>query len=63
VGALDADPFDSFYRELRRCREHCDRQKYIEHRTSGDHACDGRCRPHSCTPLGASTIRQIHSSF
>jgi hypothetical protein len=53
VGSLDADLFDSFYGQLRRCREHCDRRKYIEHRTSGDHACDGRCRPHSCTPLVA----------
>jgi integrase len=60
VGSLDAGLFDSFYGELRRCREHCDRRTYVEHRTGGTHACDERCRPHTCTPLGASTIRQIH---
>lgn len=60
VGALDADLFDSFYAELRRCREHCDRSPYIEHRTAREHDCDDRCRPHMCTALGASTIRQIH---
>ena len=60
VGALDGDVFDSFYAELRRCREHCDRRPYPEHRTSGDHACDQRCATHVCTPLGHSTIRQIH---
>ncbi len=60
VGALDGDVFDSFYAELRRCREHCDRRPYVAHRTSGEHACDQRCSPHVCTPLGVSTIRQIH---
>ncbi|AEA26550.1 integrase family protein [Pseudonocardia dioxanivorans CB1190] len=59
VGALDGDVFDAFYRELRRCREHC-RTKFIEHRTAKVHECDDRCRPHSCSPLGVSTIRQIH---
>jgi integrase len=60
VGSLDADLFDSFYGELRRCRQHCDRTKFVEHRTAEEHACDGRCRSHECRPLGASTIRQIH---
>jgi integrase len=60
VGDLDADLFDSFYAELRRCREHCDRRPYIEHRTARVHECDSRCRLHVCTPLADSTIRQIH---
>jgi integrase len=60
VKSLDADLFDSFYGELRRCREHCDRTKFIEHRTAGAHVCDARCHAHTCMPLGASTIRQIH---
>jgi integrase len=60
VGSLDAGLFDSFYAELRRCREHCDRSPYIEHRTGREHTCDDRCRPHVCSALGASTIRQIH---
>jgi integrase len=60
VGALNAGVFDSFYAELRRCRDHCGRKRYIDHRTSHPHECDERCRRHECRPLGASTIRQIH---
>ncbi len=60
VGALRAAVFDSFYAELRRCRAHCDRRPYVEHRTGQAHECDGRCRSHVCRPLSRSTIRQIH---
>lgn len=60
VGSLDAGVFDSLYAELRRCRDHCDRSAHIEHRTERAHKCDPRCRPHVCTPLSASTIRQVH---
>ncbi|MEQ7125310.1 tyrosine-type recombinase/integrase [Actinopolymorpha sp. B11F2] len=60
VGAFDADLLDSFYAELRRCRAHCDRRRYVEHRTSRAHECDDRCRRHVCKPLGDATIRQIH---
>jgi len=60
VGALDADLFDSFYAELRRCRDHCDRRLRTDHRTEREHVCDERCRPHVCRPLGDSTIRQVH---
>ncbi|MCX6462866.1 MAG: hypothetical protein NTW05_04640, partial [Pseudonocardiales bacterium] len=60
VGALDADLFDSFYAELRRCRDHCDRRPRIDHRTAVEHVCDDRCGPHVCRPLGDSTIRQVH---
>lgn len=60
VGAFDAKLMDSFYAELRRCRAHCDRRPYIEHRTGRKHDCDERCRSHICKPLSASAIRQIH---
>jgi integrase len=60
VGALDADILDSFYAELRRCRDHCDGRRRIDHRTPTPHACDERCRPHECRPLGATTIRHMH---
>lgn len=61
VGSLDAGIMDSFYAELRRCRDHCKKSKgQIDHRTPRDHECDQRCRPHTCKPLAASTIRQIH---
>ena len=60
VGALDARVFDSFHAELRRCRDHCGRKRYVDHRTPHPHECDSRCRMHECRPLGAATIRQIH---
>lgn len=37
VGALDADVLDSFYAELRRCRDHCTGRRFIQHRTEGKH--------------------------
>lgn len=61
IGSLDAGVMDSFYAELRRCRDHCgSRRGLIDHRTTRAHTCDDRCRPHACKPLSASTIRQIH---
>jgi integrase len=61
VGRVDGELLDSFYAELRRCREHCDGGKSrVDHRTTVQHECDDRCGPHQCKPLSASTIRQIH---
>lgn len=56
---VDADILDSFYAELRRCRDHCT-GPYLQHRTDQPHGCDERCCPHVCRPLGASGIRHIH---
>src|SRR6185437_14720412 len=60
VEALDGYLFDSFYATLRRCRDHCDRQPRIDHRTAGPHQCDERCKPHQCRPLSNGSIRYIH---
>jgi hypothetical protein len=61
VGSLDAGVMDSLYAELRRCRDHCKRNKgLVDHRTTRKHECDDRCLPHECRPLSSSTIRQIH---
>jgi integrase len=60
VGHLDADVLDSFYAELRRCRDHCSGRRTIQHRTKGPHECDHRCGPHQCRPLGAWTVRHMH---
>ncbi|KAA2265233.1 tyrosine-type recombinase/integrase [Solihabitans fulvus] len=60
AGEIDGDILDSFYAELRRCRDHCDRRHRIDHRTAQKHTCDKRCAPHQCLPLAASTVRQIH---
>jgi len=59
VGRLDGEVLDSFYRQLRTCRAHCRGRKFIEHRTERPHACDERCRQHTCRPLGTATIRQM----
>jgi integrase len=61
VAKVDAELLEQFYAELRRCRLRCGgRRRLVDHRTSGSHACDERCRPHACTPLASSTVRQIH---
>ncbi|WP_341770974.1 site-specific integrase [Actinocrispum wychmicini] len=60
---VDARTLESFYTELRRCRVRCDGTPFIEkHKKKGDHDCvKEQCRPHKCSPLAASTVRQIHS--
>ena len=60
VEALDGYLFDTFYAELRRCRDHCDRRPRIDHRTDGPHQCDQRCTAHQCRPLSNGSIRYIH---
>lgn len=60
VGKIEANLLDSFYAELQRCRLHCDRKPFMEHRTDRKHECDARCRQHECNPLAASSVRQIH---
>ncbi len=62
VGRLNGEVLDSFFATLRRCRAHCNgRDRKIEHRTAGEHRCDGRCGPHRCRPLANGTLRKIHS--
>ena len=60
VRAVDADVMDSLYTELRRCRDHCDRQPRTDHRTNRSHECDERCKPHICDALSESSILYIH---
>jgi integrase/DNA-binding transcriptional regulator YhcF (GntR family) len=61
VGKLDGETLDSFYAILRRCRTHCDRRPFVEHREKSDpHECTERCKPHLCKPLATSSIRQVH---
>ena len=60
VGSINADILDSFYAELRRCREHCQGKSFIEHRVPGPHDCTDRCRPYQCKPLAAWTVLKIH---
>lgn len=46
---LDVEILDSFYAELRRCREHCDGRRHVQHRTSQPHHCDEH-ESSPCTP-------------
>jgi hypothetical protein len=61
IGRLNGEVLDSSYGQLRTCRARCRGRKYVEHRTEGEHECDGRCQPHACRPLSDSSIRQIHA--
>jgi hypothetical protein len=47
VGRLDAETLESFYAQLRRCRERCG---------------GGRQAGHTCRPLAPATIRLIHAN-
>jgi integrase len=60
LGRLDGEVLDSFYAELRRCRQHCRGAAGIDHRTDRPHDCDARCGKHRCRPLADSTLNQIH---
>ncbi len=60
VRAVDANITDSFYSELRRGRDHCNRRPRIDHRTTRAHDCDERCKPDVCKPLSESSILYIH---
>jgi hypothetical protein len=60
VGRVDAEMLDAFYAELRRCRAHCSGGRGVDHRVPGPHDCEGRCPPHRCRPLSATTVRHMH---
>jgi integrase len=57
---LDVEILDSFYAELRRCREHCDGRPQLQHWTRRPHSCGPACKPHVCMGLADSSVRQIH---
>lgn len=40
LSRLDIETLDSFYAQLRTCRDHCRGRKYVQHRTSKPHDCD-----------------------
>jgi integrase len=53
---------ETFYAELRRCRIRCDGRPFIEHKAAGEHDCKAaKCKLHTCKPMAASTVRQVHS--
>ena len=67
IAKLTPRVLEVFYADLRRCRARCDGRPFIEHRTAEPHNCDDddrstrrRCKPHTCRPYSASTIRETH---
>lgn len=57
-----SERLESFYGDLRRCRQRCDGKPFIEHRVSGDHDCgEHRCEAHECKPYSASSVRSVHA--
>src|SRR5215210_3198015 len=48
LARLDVETLDSFYAELRRCREHCDGRRQLQHWTRQTHSCGLACKPHVC---------------
>src|SRR6266511_2490183 len=61
LGRLDGEILDSFYKQLRTCRTHCQGRKFKEHWTDQPHDCDNRCVLHKCKPLADSSVRKIQA--
>jgi integrase len=56
----DVQALETFYADLRRCRDHCDRKPTVRHYTANQHRCTKQCRKHVCKPLAKWTVRKIH---
>ncbi|MCY7299987.1 MAG: tyrosine-type recombinase/integrase, partial [Ilumatobacteraceae bacterium] len=61
LGKINGEILDSFYRELARCRAHCNGRPFVEHRSTDEHECDQRCRVHACRPLAAGSMLKIQA--
>jgi hypothetical protein len=51
VGRVKGETIDGLYAQLRRCRDHCRGEKYIQHRTDGEHVCDEHGPRRRCTQV------------
>jgi integrase len=51
VGRVKAETIDGLYAQLRRCRDHCHGEKYIQHRTDRDHVCDEHSGRRPCAQV------------
>jgi integrase len=60
VGRIDAEVLDSFYGQLRTCRDNCRGKKRIDHRTTSAHECrvvrHRRRTEHDCVELGCRVL-------
>ena len=53
---LDVQTLDSFYAELRRCRDHCNGRQHQQHRTTDEHKCDEHVGE-TCSPPNRANCR------
>ena len=51
VGRVKAETIDGLYAQLRRCRDHCRGEKYIQHRTDREHVCDEHSPRRPCAQV------------
>jgi integrase len=61
VGRLDAETLESFYAELRRCRDRCAGRRQSRRGVAARAVSEGRSSEHTCQPLAPATVRQIHA--
>jgi integrase len=63
VNKIGVRELESVYATLRLCRTRCDGKPFIaKHQADGEHDCVLSKRElHKCSPMAASTVRQIHS--
>lgn len=59
VGRVRADTIEGLYARLRRCRDRCRGEKYVQHRTDAEHVCDEHSARRKCakTATGDPTAR------
>ncbi len=48
VGRVKAETIEGLYAQLRRCRDHCRGEKFVQHRTAGEHVCDEHSPRRKC---------------
>jgi hypothetical protein len=48
VGRVQVETIETLYAQLRRCRDHCRRQGFVQHRTAGEHVCDEHSARRKC---------------
>lgn len=48
MGKVKAETVESLYSRLRRCKDHCEGRKYVQHRTEGEHVCDEHSARRRC---------------
>ncbi|ANY06906.1 integrase [Pseudonocardia sp. HH130630-07] len=56
VGRVTAETLDTLYARLRRCRDHCHGEKYIQHRTTAEHVCDEHSTRRKCVKIATGDL-------